>query len=130
MRRTMSWPPTFPGGRTRWTADPDDEAATDPDEALRQIIRLSISGGRSQNPFNLPDQLGVRDPTFAAAADRSGGGARWRADVRRQFRRLERTRRARLVKFDVRAGAEGQLLGDLTYDSLETGRRERLEVTR
>lgn len=130
MKRTIRWPPTVEGGRLVLTADPDDtDADTDArGEGLRQIIRLRLLDGRSDNAFNEPDNLGIRDPTFSQA--NAAGLARLRAEVTRHFRELERQRRAKLVSVAVNQAEAGTVEIRIEYEDLETGGRDRMELAR
>lgn len=123
MKRTMAWPPVVEHGRARMTADPDDPAADDRGEALRQIIRLNVMDGGNANPFNPP--IGVDSIVFKRGQERDLSVMR--SQVAERFRTLERQRRARLVDVVIDK-AEGAVMVRVTYEDLETQRRENLEV--
>ena len=130
MKRTIRWPPN--GGRVELTADPDDGAADVEarGEALRQVVRLSVLDGRSGNPWNAADRLGVGDATFAQVSSRRNAGLQ--ARIREQFARLERTRRAKLQGVSARRDPDDRaaVIVAVEYADLETGGREKMEVTR
>lgn len=107
------------------TPDPDD-ADADPNVQLRQAIGLTLLDGTSLNPFNASDTLGVADPTFKGAT--AAELATMRGNIRRQFSRLERNRRARLsgVTF-TRDGTK--LTAEIVYVNLETGGRQNMELS-
>lgn len=112
MARSIRWPPEIVDGRLVWTQDPA--------EATRQIVRLSISPGTSAHPF--VSRRGV----VPWGAQATGGEAETRRRISEAFRKLEAERRARLVSlaFERRGG---ELLALVSYEDLETGRRDRLE---
>lgn len=127
MKRTIRWPPQVIGGRLAMTADPASDPI-DQNEALRQIIRLSLLDGTNSNPWN---DVGLDDPTFTTMNATSR--ARIRSAIRDVFDQLERTHRAKLssvvFKDDTDADAPA-LKAVIAYINLETGGRERMEVTR
>lgn len=123
MKRTIVWPPRLDGGRLAMTADPEDEDAQDPGQALRQIVALAVRGGSSAHPWHDPDDA---DPTFARGP---ASEARIRLRVRRVFDRLERTHRARLADLSIRR-FPGGLAVQIAYTDLETGGRQSMEITR
>lgn len=128
MKRSIQWPPRVVGGRLQMTPDPEDDLVVDRTVALRQLIALSVQDGRSGNPWNTADQLGVNDATFAPATIATQ--ATIKAQVKRQFGRLERERRARLVAVTVAPGQPGELRVDITYIDLETQERLNMEIAR
>lgn len=122
-KRSIEWPPRVVGGRLAMT--PDVTTGGSPTVALGQIVALSLLDAGNANPFNATDELGVADPTFSPMS--AGGQAVIRARVQKQFARLARERRARLVALAFER-SEDVLTAVLTYDDLETGGRERLQV--
>lgn len=128
-KRTIPWPPVPSGGRVALTPDPATAETTEElDAALRQIIRLSVLDGRSSNPWLQRLKLGVDDPTWTAATE--AAAAQLRARITTAFDRLTRQRRARLVSVAVTRPAAGRLDVAIIYQSLETGERRQLEVSR
>ncbi len=122
MRRSIRWPPQLAGGRVQMTTDP--ETATD-NLSLRQVIAIMLQPGDSTNPWNDVDDLGVDDATFERTS--RARLAHTEAQARRQFARLERESRARLIGLGVEAsGADVLIL--VHYEDLETGARQQLEV--
>lgn len=114
MARTVRWPPDLRAGRLAWTADPG--------EAVRQIVRLSLSAASSANPFSSDRSLEAFDALDAA------GETRVRDRIRAVFVRLERERRARLLDLRIsRDRGAGEVRAVIEYEDLETSRRERLE---
>lgn len=126
MKRTIVWPPQLSGGRCAMTPDPNSPG-DDPDEALRQIVRLALFEGTSTNAWNVRDRLGIADPAFGPVS--VAGQARLRAEIERQFKRLEKSRRAKLVAVTFRPG-DAQMLLDVEYENLESGGRDRMEIAR
>jgi hypothetical protein len=126
MRRTIEWPPRVVGGRLAMTPDPDTDPA-DPGLSLRQIVRLSCLPGRSTNAFNDADRLGVDDATWSA--QNSAGEATMREGIVRQFARLERERRARLVELSFTRSRTGELGVRVSYEDLESGTRQEMEAS-
>jgi len=112
MARSIRWPPEIVDGRLVWTQDPA--------EATRQIVRLSLSAGTSSHPFVA--RRGVT-PWSAQAA---GGEAEARRRIADTFRKLEAERRARLVSLSFERRG-GEFLALVSYEDLETGRRDALE---
>jgi len=110
------------------TEDPATDP-TDPDAALRQVIRLNLLDGSNANPWNTG--IGTPDPTFRPNSPATR--ARLRAGVRETFARLERTHRAKLASltFDPPSpAAPGVLVMRLEYVNLETGGRTSMEIAR
>lgn len=107
------------------TPDPSTDPA-DPGLSLRQIVRLSLLPGGSTNAFNLADKLGVDDATFQRNNAATEG--KIREGTTRQFARLERDARARLIDltFTRRAGNLGVRV---RYEDLENGTRESMEAS-
>lgn len=123
MKRSLHFPLRVTGGRLVMTPAPS--AGADP-TALNQILALSLLDATSTNPWNAADDLGLRDPTFSS---RRATEARVRARIRARFTRLERAKRCRLIEAALTwEGAELRVV--ITYESLETGDRQQLEVRR
>lgn len=124
MKRSIRWPPVVEGGRMLMTPDPDSDPA-DPSEALRQIIRLNLMDGTSENPWNGP-ALGTPDQAYTTTGPAQR--ARVRARVVDLFRRLERTRRAKLASIAFPSSGPALIVA-IDYTDLESGSRDRMELT-
>ena len=126
MKRTIRWPPVVRAGRLLKTESPTARELTDPGAALRQVIRLALLDGTSGNPWN--DDTGLPDQTFRP--NDPATRARIRAKVNEVFRRLERTKRAKLVGISFpRDPADGATLTvRIEYADLESGGRQDLEI--
>lgn len=128
MKRTIAWPPKIEGGRLGMTADPADPNPPNRSEALRQAIRLSLLDGRSANPWNQRQGLGLDNPTFAPKSGATQ--ARISQRIRELFSGLERTRRAKLASLSFQTDDPGALGVLIEYTNLETGGRESMEIAR
>lgn len=106
------------------TADPAGDGL-DRDEALRQVVRLSLLDGTNSNPFQASN-MGMPDRTFSRAT--AADVATLRDAVGRVFARLERGHRARLEDVQTARASGGLLEVVITYSNLETGERRELGV--
>lgn len=111
--KSIEWPPRIIRGRLQFTGDPE--------AANRQAIRLALLRGPAGNPFE--DSAGL--PVFEPLARASEAAVKTRIEA--VFRKLERTRRARLVSLTFDRGP-GELRALIEYLDLETTRRDRMEL--
>lgn len=126
MKRTVTWPPVVRGGRLQMTEPAATRAPLDGGAALRQIIRLNLLDGSSTNPWNA--DAGTPDQAFKS--NDPATRARLRSRVLDVFRRLERTKRAKLVSLAFPRDPEnpGRLIVRIEYSDLESGGRQDLEI--
>lgn len=123
MKRTMVWPPVLIDGAAQMTPDP---VSSNENEALAQLVVMTVQDAGSMHPWLEQIKLGVQDRAFKGAKleDR----VQLEGDIRERFGRLERARRARLVGLHVDF-KDGQLNVDVTYEDLETGGRRNMGVS-
>jgi hypothetical protein len=126
MKRTIAWPPVISGGRMKMTEAPSARAPLDAGAALRQVIRLALLDGTSGNPWN--GAAGTPDQAFRS--NDPATRARLRSRVHEVFRRLERTKRAKLIALTFPRDAlnPASLIVRIEYSDLESGGRQDLEI--
>ena len=112
MATSIRWPPEFVDGRLVWTATHA--------EATAQLVRLTLTAGRSAHPFT------NRESPEPWTAQNRRGEAAARTRIERAFAQLSANRRARLLSLSFER-REGELVGRVRYEDLETGRAEDVE---